>query len=113
MFGFVVLIILIASLTGMGIIIFKNMPALLELPETVPAKTDWKSRLEKIKNSSPLKNFSFEILLQKILSKVRILTLKTDSKTSSWLQELRAKASKKKFEENGDYWRKVKKSTKK
>ncbi len=113
MFGLVVLIILIASLTGMGIIIFRNMPALLELSETVPVKIDWKSRLTKVKNSSPLKNFSFEIFLQKILSKVRILTLKTDSKTSSWLQELRAKASKKKFEENRDYWRKVRSSTKK
>jgi hypothetical protein len=113
MFALVALIILIASLAGMGVIIYRKMPAFLELPQAVPVRIDWKSRLVKVKDSSPFKNFSFEIFLQKILSKIRILTLKTDSKTSSWLQELRAKANKKKFEENGDYWRKVRSSTKK
>jgi len=113
MFEPIVLIILICSLAGMGVIIFRKMPLLLELPETVPAQFDWKELLIKIRNLLPFKNFPPEIFLQKILSKIRILTLKTDNKTSNWLQKLREKAQKKKFGEDDNYWQKIKKSTKK
>ena len=105
-------IILIGSLLGIGIIIYKKLPLLLELPKTVPAQSDWKERLAGVKDLSPLKDFSSEIFLQKILSKVRILTLKTDTKTSTWLQRLRERSQKNKIKEEDNYWEKVKKSTK-
>lgn len=107
------LIILVGSTIGIGIIIYRKIPLLLELPETVPFHFNWRVLMPKIKNSLPFKEFSFEIFLQKILSKIRILTLKTDSKTSSWLQKLRARSQRKKFEEDDNYWRDIKKSTKK
>lgn len=112
MLELIALIILIFSLVGMGIILFRKIPLLLELPETLPSQFSWRNLLLKIKNSTILKGFSIETLLQKILSKIRILTLKTDSKTSSLLQKLRERSQKKKFSENDNYWKEIKKSTK-
>ncbi len=105
-------IILLISLVGMGVIIFRKIPVLLELSETTQSHFGWRHLFLKIKNLVPIKGFSIEIFLQKILSKIRILTLKTDSKTSNWLQRLRERAKKKKFGENDDYWEEIKKSTK-
>ena len=113
MIELIFLIILICSLAVIGVILFRKIPLLLELSETVPFYFSWRAFLPKIKNSLPFKEFSAEIFLQKILSKIRILTLKTDSKTSSWLQKLRARSQKKKFEEDDNYWKDIKKSTKK
>jgi len=105
-------IILTGSLLAIGIIIYRKLPLLSELPETAPAQSNWKERLAEVKDLSPLKDFSSEVFLQKILSKIRILTLKTDTKTSTWLQELREKSQKNKIKEEDNYWEKVKKSTK-
>jgi len=105
-------IIFFTSLVALAMIVFRKIPVLLELPETAPSQFNWKELLIKIKNLLPFKGFSFEVFLQKILSKIRILSLKTDSKTSSWLQKLREKKQRKKFGEDDNYWKKVKKSTK-
>ena len=105
-------IIFTVSFIALGIIIFRKIPFLLQLPEIAPARIDWQSFVSRIKTQKPFKDFSFEILLQKILSKVRILTLKTDNKTSGWLQGLREKSKKKKFGEDDNYWENVRKSTK-
>jgi hypothetical protein len=108
----IAIIVLIISLSGIGIIVYRKMPLLLELPKTVSVRFNWKEQLARVKNFSPLKDFSFEVFLQKILSRVRVLTLKTDNKTSSWLQRLREKSQKNKIKEEDNYWEKVKKSTK-
>lgn len=100
-------IILIGSLLGMGIIIRRKLPLVSELPETVLGQ---KEPLAKIKNLLPVKGFSSEIFLQKMLSKIRILTLKTENKTSNWLQKLREKSKKRKLFEEDDYWQKLKDS---
>lgn len=100
------------SLAVLAVIVFRKLPSLVQLPETVPAQIDWQDFLSKVRTLRIFKDFSFEILLQKILSKVRVLTLKTDNKTSTWLQRLREKSQKKKFAEDDDYWKKVRKSTK-
>lgn len=102
-------IILIVSFSGIGIFLFRKIPALLRLPETAPSYFNWPGFFKKIKTLNIFKDFSSELFLQKVLSKVRILTLKTDHKTSNWLQRLRERSQKKKFEENGDYWQEVKK----
>ncbi|MDI6591875.1 MAG: hypothetical protein QME61_03000 [Patescibacteria group bacterium] len=105
-------IILIGSFIGMGIILYRKIPVLAKLPE-VSFKREENLFLRiknKIKEIIPLKSFSYEILLQKILSKIRILSLKTDNKIANWLQKLREKSQKKKFEENDNYWQKIKKS---
>ncbi len=105
-------IILFISLVGLGVIVFRKIPILAELPETSPSHFSWRNFLLKMKNLTPFKEFSTELFLQKILSKIRILTLKTDNKTSNWLQRLRERARKKKFGEGDKYWEEVKKTTK-
>lgn len=102
-------IIFFIGLIGMGIIIFRKIPALNELPETEIQRIGILGRLKhKIKNNGTVKSFSSkELLLQKTLSKFRILTLKTDKKTSNLLAKLRQKSieNKKKFSE--DYWKRI------
>lgn len=110
MLELVALIVLILSLCCLGLIILKKVPLLLELPETVPFSFNWQECLKKIKSCCPFNNFSFGIFLQKTLSKIRILTLKTDNKTSNWLQRLREKNQKKKIEQDDDYWQQLRKS---
>lgn len=103
-------IILIASIGGMVFIVCRKMPAVSEFQEIGPGfHFDWKGIFFRAKDATPLKNFSFEAFLQKVLSRVRVLTLKTDHKTSSWLQKLREKAKKKK-EGDDNYWQEVKES---
>jgi len=109
MLELIILIIFLIGLIGMAVIIIKKIPVLLELPETEVEKIDIFRRLgHKIKNNGAVKSFSSkELLLQKILSKFRILTLKTDKKTSNLLAKLRQKSieNKKKFSE--DYWKRI------
>ena len=107
------IIILFGSLLGMGVVIWRKIPVLVELPEIAPKKEEklFEKAKKKINEISFVKSFSSEIFLQKLLSRVRILTLKTDNKTSSWLQKLREKSQKKKLNDN--YWEEIKKSTKK
>jgi hypothetical protein len=107
-------IILVCSLIGIGVIIFRKIPVLVKLPEVLPQKEESKLFLrlkEKIKILNPLKSFSYEIFLQKILSKVKILSLKAENKSSNWLKRLRMKA---KIRKNldPDYWEEIKKSIK-
>lgn len=106
----IAIIILICSLLGTGAIVWRKIPLLIELPEALPMKDEsFGLKLKKkIKEFAPLKNFSYETFLQKFISKIRILTLKTDNQTFSWLQKLREKIKKKKLEEDG-YWEEIKK----
>ena len=109
-------IILFGSLLGMGTILFRKISLLSELPEA-PARLNLKRTLlklkEKIKILNPFKDFSSEVFLQKILSKIRILALKIENKIANYLQKLREKSQKKKSKENDNYWSELKKSTKK
>lgn len=109
-------IILFGSLLGTGVIILRKIPVLVNLPEVLPQIEKEKLFLRlktKIKEIPGLKSFSQEVFLQKILSKIRILSLKSENKTGSWLQKLREKSQKNKFQENDNYWEEIKKSTKK
>jgi len=111
-------IILVGSLLGIAVILFRKIPVLVKLPDynssntlvSLPVK--WcKNLKEKIKNISVFKSFSSEIFLQKILSKIRVLSLRVENKIASRLQKLREKALKKKNLENDNYWEELKKST--
>ena len=114
-FELVAVIILFASLSGMGVIVFRKIPVLVGLPEIPAAGINWdgifRKLKEKIKILNPFKSFSHEFFLQKILSKIRILSLKSENKTGNWLQKLREKSQKNKFQENDNYWEEIKKST--
>ena len=110
MLELVAAVISISSFLGILLIIFRKIPVLAEFPEEAGP-----SLFSKLKEASQklniFKDFSTEIFLQKILSKIRILSLRTDNKTSNWLQRLRKRSQQKKLEENDKYWEEVKKST--
>jgi len=103
------LIILIFSFLGLIILILRKMPILVSLPknEEVVLGTGFFS---KIKSFPVFKSFSFEVFLQRIISRIRVLSLKTDHKTFHWLKKLREKNQKDKLE-NGSYWEQIKNST--
>lgn len=107
----IAILILFGSLIGMVTIVLRKAPALAELPE-IPGGFDLRLKFlrmkEKFKNFKYFKSPSFEVFLQKVLSKIRILSLKIEKKTSFWLQKLREKSTKKK--ENDKYWQDLKES---
>ena len=104
----IVTIILFIGFIGMGVILFRRIPVLAELslPEIKKPGVLEKLR-EKIKNNGTLKPISGELLLQRILSKIRILTLRTDKKTNTWLKKLQQRSLKKKSKFSNDYWKKI------
>lgn len=102
-------IILGISLIGMGLILIRKIPVLSELsPQKIEGPGILGKLKDKVKSNGALKTFSGEVLLQKILSKIRIITLKTDKRTSTWLTRLRQKSLKKKNNFSDDYWKKIK-----
>ncbi|MEA3344613.1 MAG: hypothetical protein U9Q16_02970 [Patescibacteria group bacterium] len=100
-------IILFASLTGMGLIIIRKIPILTELSPQEIELNPIKRFRNRIKGKKTSKFFSKDIILQKTLSKIRILTLKTDNKTDSLLMKLRQKTRKDRNDFSDGYWNKV------
>ena len=103
-------IILLIGFLGMAIIITKKAPAFSELPQI--SEPTFKELIlqfkEKVKNSNAMKGLSSEMLPQKVLSKIRVLSLKIDNKTSNLLQKLREKNKDKKIKEVEDnHWKEV------
>ncbi len=112
MIEIIFIVILVASFAGMAVILYKRMPDLAKLPEQPivwqrAAALKLKQGMDKM---PVLKNFSYEIYLQKVLSRVRVLTLKTDNKTSGWLERLRKKQSQENGSANDKYWDELKKA---
>jgi hypothetical protein len=94
-------------------VIGRKIPVLL----TFPAKQQGDSIKEilqnangKIQDSVPFRVVSSpNLLLQKLLSRARIFSLKTENKTSQWLEQLRKKSQEKKALFSEDYWKQLKK----
>lgn len=104
---------LFLSLSGIGLLCYNKISALIDIPKKRGRKKSKNFFLffeKRIKSHSFFQNFSYEMFLQKILSKIRVLTLKTDSKTSHLLQELRQKSQEKKDLEDDNYWEEIQKS---
>lgn len=103
-------IILFIGLIGMGVIIIRKIPVLVALStQEIRGPGALEKLKEKIRNNGALESLSGEVLLQKILSKIRILTLRTDKKTNTWLTKLHQRSLKKKNKFSGDYWKKLRK----
>jgi hypothetical protein len=83
---------------------------LVNLSEVLPEKTEpFSSRLKKkIKEFNLFKKFSYELFLQKLISRIRILILKIDNQAFHWLQKLKERVKKKKMEDD-NYWEDLKK----
>ncbi len=106
--------ILIVSFAGLVFLISRKLPALADLPEA-PAMPASRENLIDIKEGKPFsKNISLNNVLQRFLARIRILILKTDNKTSTWLTRLREKSRhKNQAAEEDNYWQEIKKSAKK
>lgn len=108
------IVVLALSLGGLLFILWKKMPALTKLPEPeIDFQKFFAKELKQSLGKIPvIKKFSYEIYLQKLLSKVRVLTLKTESKTGNWLETLRRKANQNNHvdEKRNDYWNELKKA---
>jgi hypothetical protein len=103
-------IIFFGSFFGIFYFVFKKIPILVSLSEIERKKESSFSVLKrKIKDFNPFKRISYEKILQKIIFKIRILSLKTDNKTFQWLQNLR----KKEREKKESYWQEIKRKLKK
>ena len=103
--------VFIMSLFGALAIAYQKMPVLINFPVTKERgfNKNWTIKIkDRINDISFVKNFSYEIFLQKILSRIKILTLRADNKTSNWLQSAREKCKQKKVLEDDKYWDKIK-----
>ena len=105
-------IILLSSFIGIVVILLRKIPVLVKLPEVpreIPEPIGLKIK-NRIKNLPGARSFNYELYLQKVLSKIRILTLKTENKTGSWLEKLRQKTNQKNSQKNDHYWEELKKA---
>lgn len=108
-------IILLLSVGGIFVIIWHKIPVLVQLPEKIENQkkttifNNFKNNLIKIHS---FQNLIFNTILQKFLSKTRILILKLENKTFFWLQKLREESQKKKLKKE-NYWQELKKKIKK
>ena len=98
-----------AGLIGTGTILIRKVPVLVKLSEKGFPGKSLVSRVKKISLKIPgAERFDYELYLQKMLSKVRVLTLKTESKTGSWLERLRQKRNG--HNHDNSYWEELKKA---
>ncbi len=114
-FNLISIIVLLIGLSGVLYILYRKLPVLLTLSEDAAVQGENKfltALKEKAKNNNPFKDFSYNAFLQKMVSRVRILILKTDNKTFKLLQHLKKNGQEKKLEDD-NYWDEVKKSTEK
>lgn len=107
MIKIIAIVFLFTSLFGLGIMIFLKIPVLITLPiQTLFLKKEsvWMKLKKRFKGL-----LSYEIFLQKLLSKIMVLSLKTENKTFQLLKKLRMK-SKIKNNLDDNYWNEIKKS---
>ena len=85
------------SFLGIAVMVGRKIPALSRLPEnSIRSGEGYFLKLKKkAQDANPLKGTKPEIFLQKILSKIRILSLKTDNKAMDWMQSLSKRIEKK------------------
>ena len=89
-------IFLVASLIGLAIMIVRKIPALVALDVPKRSKEGYLLRLKKrAQEVNPFKGTKPEIFLQKILSKVRVLSLKADNKATDLIHILHKRVEKK------------------
>ena len=117
MYGLIATIFLLIGLSGMGVIVFRKIPLLADLPisekifqESLPSKA-----IRKFREFDPCEIFNFRNLLKKFLLKFRILTLKIENKTSALLENIRQKERSKDnslFGSADNYWQELRENAK-
>ena len=103
-------ILLFVGLGGILLIVLRKIPVLASLPEDALPGEPLAARLRRQVGNLPGSDvFDYEVHLQKVLSRVRILTLRTEQKTGTWLEKLRQKSNQKKNHKD-NYWEELKKA---
>lgn len=121
MIELITIIILLGSLIGIGVILYRKIPDLRKLEDFKKEQISNKSILNpglEIERRRFLKpDFSLdstqhrlETLLQKLLSRIKVLTMKIENRISGYLQRLRERAQQRKKVNEDEYWQKLKKS---
>lgn len=110
MIELIVTIVLISGLGGLTALLFWKIPVLVQLSfdgEVYPDDFFSKTK-KKVRELIPPESFDSRSFLQKILLRIRILSLKTENKTNNLLQKLSQQ------DENGgdNYWAELKKTNK-
>jgi hypothetical protein len=107
----IALILLLGSLFGIIAMISRKMPLLDQIARENPVKKTGLLEMAgnwvvlKADGIPVLRDFSHYVFLQKILSKIRIMTLKIEAKIGNYLQSLRERSLKKHQESASDgYW---------
>ena len=102
-------VILGISFLALVIFLWKKLPALTQLPELRERSVETLAQNQSVRSFKlpGFKPISPEMVLQKIISRFRVFILKTDSKTSNWLENLRQKSQKNLTDNN--YWKELKK----
>jgi hypothetical protein len=89
-------IVLAASSLGLVVMIARKIPALVALDVSDRSKEGHILRLKKkIQEVNPLKGTKPEIFLQKLLSKIRVWSLKADNKATELIQILHKRVERK------------------
>ncbi len=103
---------LVGSLTGIGVIVLRKIPELkkIEAPSVSIfsfASKLWSSFKNKLKGwrGKASELFSWNMILQKTLSQIRVVALRVERKTGEWLSRAREKTRKEK--EREAYWEKL------
>ena len=106
-------IALVTSLASLGYVVGRKIPLLLQFPamrQGDSLREMFHNAKKKIQSSARLKAVSSPyMILQTLLSRARIFSLRTENKTSQWLESLRKKAQEKKAVFSDDYWQQLKK----
>jgi len=114
-FELIPLIVLILSFLGLIFLILKKVPELKQMPEPELSflKKDLRKRI-KDKTKEVLKENSntLEGVLHKLLSKIRILSLRVDKRVSDWIIKLRSR-SLERTKDLDNYWKGIRSSVKK
>ena len=100
----IAIIIFIGSLCGIGVILFRKIPAMKELPieKEIARQESFSDIGEKIKQVNPFGFTCFEKFLKKFLLRVRIFSLKIENTVNSLLKKIREKQeSKNDFSDDG------------
>lgn len=114
-FDLIALIVLVLSFSGLAILVSRKVPELKAMPEpeVVFLKKELRKKIkDKTKEVLKERSNSLESFLHKLLSKVRILSLKVDKKVSDWIVRLRRR-SVDRTKGIDTYWKEIKASVKK
>ncbi|MCP6718530.1 MAG: hypothetical protein KJI70_03290 [Patescibacteria group bacterium] len=118
-FELILQIILFTSSVGLGVIVLRKLPVLRVLPEKEFSGFSEKKQIialkfkEGVKKLNLLKDLSYEMILEKVLAKIKNISVKFESKMSNLLVEAKENTKQRGIRESDNYWEEIKKSTKK